>query len=208
MRKRLTAAVAAGSLGLAGLGAAVAIPALADAPSPSASPSNPGAGPDRAERTSRTRQLLQSLVDDTTITAEQADKIATKLAQQAGPGPGGFGYGPGPMGGPGPESLAAVATALGMSEADVRSALRDGTTLAALAKRQGKSEDAVVAAIVDAAKQRIAAAVKDGKLSQDQADTVIANLPQRVREFVENGRPAGPRPDGRHFGDRGSPSAT
>lgn len=207
MRKRLTAAIVAGSLGLAGAGAAVAIPALADSsPSPSASasagPSAPNGAPNTAanlaDRTARIRQQLQGLVDDKTITADQADKVAQELAQSAGPGRGwgggggGFAHGPGMMMGvAGPQTLAAVAKVLGMSTDDVLSALRGGGTLADLAKKQGKSEDDVIAAIVAAVKARIALAVTDGQLTQARADQMTSTLQQRVKDAVENGHAFG-----------------
>lgn len=210
MRKRVTAVALAGAVALGGV-AVVAIPALADTstPSPSAAPGTPGA--DRGE--SRIKELLKGLVGDKTLTQDQADKVAKTLAEAdggrgwgGGPGFGGFGGfggGPGMAGTEGPEALDAAAKALGMSTDDVRSALRDGSTLADLAKKQGKDEAAVVTAIVDAIKARVAQAVKDGKLTQDQADKITESLQDRVKSGVENGRRMGGRghgPDGMNRG--------
>ena len=218
MRKRVTAVALAGTVALGGV-AVVAIPALADTtstPSPSAAPGTPGA--DRGE--SRIKELLKGLVADKTITQDQADKVAKTLAEArgdrvrgGGPGHGGFGGGHGVAGVGGPEVLDAAAKALGMSTDDVRSALRDGSTLADLAKKQGKDEAAVVTAIVDAIKARVAQAVKDGKLTQDQADRITGSLQDRVKEGVENGRPMrgrGHGPDGMRGGAEtpASPDAT
>jgi hypothetical protein len=92
-----------------------------------------------------------------------------------------------------------------MSSDDVRTALQNGSTLADLAKKQGKSVDDVVAAIVASVKANIAQAVKDGKLTQDQADRITSSLEQRVRAIVQNGHPF-PRfggPDGKWHGRPG-----
>ena len=217
MRKRVTAVALAGTVALGGV-AVVAIPALADTtstPSPSAAPGTPGTpGADRGE--SRIKELLKGLVGDKTITQDQADKVAKTLAEArgdrgwgGGPGHGGFGGGPGMAGVGGPEALDAAAKVLGMSTDDVRSALRDGSTLADLAKKQGKDEAAVVTAIVDAIKARVAQAVKDGKLTQDQADRITSSLQDRVKDGFENGRPMGGRghgPDGMKGGPESSRS--
>ena len=191
MRKRLIATAVAGSVGLVGLGA-VAIPALADTPTPSASSSGPGSK--GQSFVDRIRERLQGLVDDKTITDDQADKVAKSLGEGRG-GFGGPGFGGPGRGGPGAfglqsEGLDAVAKVLGISADDVRTALSGGSTIADLAKKHNKSVDDVVKALVDDAKARIAQAVKDGKLTQDQADGFTSNLEQRIREVVENGRPA------------------
>ncbi|MFI7587181.1 DUF2680 domain-containing protein [Spongisporangium articulatum] len=192
-RNRLIAVVAAVGLAALGVGAAVAIPAMADdsKPAPSAAPN---AQQFQQERQKRVREQLQSLVDDKTITAEQADKVAAKLAQQGGPGRGpgmgpGMGFGPGrDLMGYGKPVLDAAAKSLGMSTDDLVSALRGGSTLKQLADQQGKDLPAVETAITSAVRTQVAQAVKDGKLTQDQADRITENLDQRVKDFAENGR--------------------
>ena len=151
------------------------------------------------------REALKGLVDDKTLTSEQADKVADTLSKQ-GPGPfGGLGKGPGGMRGgggllgvEGPEADEAAAKVLGMSVADLRAAIESGSTLADLAKKQGKDVDTLVSALVTVAKARIAEGVKAGRITQETATQIEKTLEQRVRTVVQNGRPApGPLGGGR-----------
>jgi hypothetical protein len=71
--------------------------------------------------------------------------------------------------------LRAAAGFLGLDRAELREQL-PGTSLAALAEKQGKSVSALVAAMVAPAKQRLANAVADRKLSQARADAILERL--------------------------------
>ena len=71
--------------------------------------------------------------------------------------------------------LRAAATFLGLDREELRERL-PGTSLAALAEKQGKSVSALEAAMVAPAKQRLAKAVADGKLTQARADAVLERL--------------------------------
>lgn len=153
---------------------------------------------------------LDQAVKDGKITQKQADAMKARIAKgdlpfggggrgHGGPGgPGGFdGHrGPGGPGGHG-EELTAAATYLGLTEAQLRAKLVKGTTLAKIAKDQNKDVAGLEAAIVDAKKADLAQAVKDGKLTQAQADAIEKDLAAHVKDEVENGRPAhGPRGPG------------
>ncbi len=156
-----------------------------------------------SDRSTRLQEVLQPLVDDGTITQEQADKVITALAA-AGPlhGPmGGAHRGPGWRGGPG---LDIVATTLGITADEVRTALEDGQSLADLAVSNGKTAQNVVDAIVADATTRINAKVAAGDLTQAEADEHLADLATRATEFV-NGTIAvgGPGFGGHGFGGRG-----
>jgi ribosomal protein S20 len=190
MPRTLATALAAGVLGI-GVATAtvVGVPAVASAVT--GQPSEDGV----SKRVTAIRDALQGLVDDRTITDEQADKVADTLGKSEGlrGGPGGRGLGIG-----GPEGLQTLAGALGMSEDDLRTALRDGTTIADLAEKQGKEVADVQAALVKAATDRLDQAVKDGRLTQEQADRIKADLAERMQQFVENGGKFG-----RGFGGRG-----
>lgn len=184
MRKKLIIAATAGALSLGGL--AVAVPALAD---------GGNAGGSAVERIT---DALAGLVSDGSITQEQADEVASTLSEAGigqGHGPGGFRGGP---------DLSAAATALGMTEDELRTALRtEGTTLADVAEQQGVAVDTLVDALVAAAEERIADAVEDGRLTQEQADERLADLEERISERVESALPA-PGERGRGGpGDRG-----
>jgi hypothetical protein len=139
MRKKLAAVVVAGTLGLSGF--VLAGPALAavGAPSAAAAASAP---------VDRIKEALSGLVSDKTLTQAQADKVASTL-EAAGVGRGGPG-GRGGFGGHGAD-LSAAATALGMSEADLRTAVQSGKTLAQIAKDKSVSVDTLIAAAPAAA---------------------------------------------------------
>ncbi|WP_369140327.1 hypothetical protein [Modestobacter versicolor] len=188
MRTKLITLTAAGLFAVGG--AAVAVPALAATDS-----SDPaGTGTSRVERIT---EALAGLVTDGSLTQEQVDEVAATLdAADPGGGPGG-GHGGGPGGGPG---LEAAATALGMTEDDLRTALQaDGATLASIAEEQGVAVDTLVDALVAAAQERIAQAVTDGDLTQEEADERLADLEARVTERVDSS--LGDRPQRPDRGD-------
>jgi hypothetical protein len=88
--------------------------------------------------------------------------------------------------------LDAAADYLGMTEAQIHSALESGKTLAQVAKSKGKTVDGLVAALVADAKADLADAVKAGRLTQAQADAIQADLKARITEMVNNAPPARP----------------
>jgi hypothetical protein len=101
----------------------------------------------------------------------------------------------------------AAAAYLGLTEAELREQLEDGQTLAEIAEAEGKSVDGLEQALIDAAGEDIAAAVEAGRLTQEQADEILAELPERIDDVV-NGTfpPGGP---GHHHGpgdDNGPPA--
>ncbi|MGD9751678.1 MAG: hypothetical protein AB7W59_11850, partial [Acidimicrobiia bacterium] len=141
-------------------------PAPADAP----------AG-DAAEHGAWITDALAPLVADGTITQAQADAVSEAL-QAAGPA----GRGHGPMGEHGGgmgrgvlgAGLDAAAEALGLTTDELRTQLQDGTSLGAIADAAGVDRQAVVDAIVGGVEERVADAVTDGKLTQEEADARLA----------------------------------
>jgi hypothetical protein len=85
--------------------------------------------------------------------------------------------------------LGAAAAYLGLDREQLRAQL-PGTSLVALAGKQGKSEDQLVAAMVAPAKARLAKAVTGGKLSQTQADNALARLQGLATKLAEKVFPA------------------
>ena len=85
--------------------------------------------------------------------------------------------------------LGVAASYLGLDREQLRAQL-PGTSLVALAGKQGKSEDQLVAAMVAPAKARLAKAVAGGKLSQTQADNALAKLQQLATKLAEKVFPA------------------
>jgi hypothetical protein len=181
VRKKLILATTAGALTLTGL--AVAVPALAE-DSPSGTES----------AVERITDALSGLVSDGSITQEQADEVATTL-DEAGIG--------GHRGGHGARlDLSAAATALDMTEDELRSALEpEGTTLAEVAEDQDVPVDTLVDALVQAEEERVAQAVEDGRLTQEEADERLADVAERVTERVNSAAP--PHGGGRHGGHGG-----
>jgi hypothetical protein len=81
--------------------------------------------------------------------------------------------------------LEAAASYLGIGVDALLAQLRSGKTLSQVAdSTSGKSTAGLVAALVAHEKQELADAVKAGRLSQSQADTIAATLTQRVNAFV------------------------
>lgn len=131
--------------------------------------------------------VLSSLVSDGTLTQEQADKVADAMknqreqmhkereAQRA-------------------EMQALVAKTLGISEADLEAARKEGKSLKDIA---GDKRDDLVAAMVAFETAKIDKAVADGSLTQEQADKMKANMQERIENRVDGKGPDGNGPHGR-----------
>src|SRR5439155_26725631 len=103
--------------------------------------------------------------------------------------------GPGGRGGPGGlrefNDEAAAATYIGTTEADLRTKLQAGQTLAQIATAAGKTRDGLIAALVADANTKIDAALAAGKITAAQATAQKATLTARVTAEVDATRPAG-----------------
>ncbi len=165
-----------------------------DATTPPAPATGNTTTPARPDPSTKLGEVLKPLVDDGTITQDQADKvIAAIVAARPAGGPGGGHRGPGGFGGPGGligKGLDVVATTLGITNDEVLTALKNGQTLADLAVSKGKTAQDVIDAIVAEATTRINTAVTDGKITQDQADKALADVTKFTTDFVNNGGPA------------------
>jgi hypothetical protein len=99
--------------------------------------------------------------------------------------------------------LAAAATYLGVTQADLLTSLQSGKTLAQVAgATSGKSIAGLIDALVAAEKTELAAAVTAGRLTQAQSDQIAAGLTAHVTAEVNGTLPArGPGgPGGPGFG--------
>jgi hypothetical protein len=151
------------------------------------------------------KQHIASDVSGGRLTQAQADKILSGLEQHIttrvnsnGPADGPHGRG-GPHGG-----LDAAATYLGLSETELMTKLQSGQTLAQIADATaGKSKAGLIAALVAGEKSHLDQAVKDGRLTQAQADAMSANIESRVTDLVNGKLP--PRPDADGDGPHGGP---
>ena len=193
--------VAGAALGTSGLAFAQdASTAVDDSTTTTTAPGTSGATPAAEAAPSKVSDVLDGLVADGTLTREQADKVEAALKDaHAGPG---LGHGPrgGRVGVGAGFSLSTVADALGMTEDEVRQALRDGTTVAELAASKGVDVATVTDKLVAAATDRVNQAVADGRLSQERADDLLAALPERIAALVNEGLPIPGPGRGHHRG--------
>ena len=104
---------------------------------------------------------------------------------------GGFGFGPAVFG----ASVAAVASYLGITPAELRTELESGKTLAQIAVAHNKTADGVVATLLAEAKQRLDAAVTAGRLTAAREQTVLDHLKTLLTDVVNGKRP---EPGGGH----------
>jgi hypothetical protein len=151
---------------------------------------------------------LQTVIDAMTAVAKSdiTDFVNNPLptppsfgGMKGGPG---FGFGFGHRGGGLIENkLDAAAKALGITADELQNDLRDGKSIADIAKAKSVDVNTVIDAIVSDAQSKIDTAVKDKKLSQDEADKLKANLKERVTDLVNNTGPKGER----HFAFKGGP---
>lgn len=190
MRKKIAVVALAGGIGLTG-GMLIA-PSLASA-------ADSGSSTTISGRLNAIKDALKGLVSDGTITQSQADKVATTLDQklpQRGMGGPGFGPGFGPRRGGAHLDPADVAKVLGITVDQLRTQTQAGKTLAQIAASKGMSKADLVSGLVKAAEAQLATAVKDGRLTQAQADTVKGTLMARITDMVDR---VGPGPGmGRH----------
>src|SRR5947208_1345437 len=129
-------------------------------------------------------QVDQALKDGR-ITKAHADQLKARI--NSGEYPpffghffrGGFHSGPYVFG----EKLSGAATYLGLSEAQLRTKLEAGQSLADLAKAQGKPVDGLKQALVASAQTKLDQLVKGGELTQAQADDMLARLKAHVDDL-------------------------
>src|SRR5918999_739366 len=85
-------------------------------------------------------------------------------------------------------SLTAAAEYLGLTQAQLRTQLNAGRTLAQVARNRDKSVDGLIDALVAAQNEKLDQAVEDGRLTQAQADQIKQGQRARITDFVNNGR--------------------
>jgi polyhydroxyalkanoate synthesis regulator phasin len=210
--KKMVAGLAlAGTAGVGGLAAAALNPlgaaGAASNPSSTTVVADQDAGPRGGERGGHGPQqvlkdVLDSLVKDGTLTQAQADKVtssveakvkeehaerdANREARRQ-------------------EFLTVAAKAVGISTTDLETQLRNGTTLAEIAKANNVDPNQVVVALVGDLNTKIDAEVASGKLTAEQGAARKAEATQRVTDMVNNGARHGGKggPGGRHGGPGG-----
>ena len=111
------------------------------------------------------------------------------------------------------DDLAVAAKAIGITEADLRTALQSGKTMADVAKANNVDPQKVIDALVQDGLDELAADVKAGAITQAQADAEKAHVTEHATNMVNGtfrGGPGGPGGPGGHrgFGRHGGPAGT
>ncbi|NCT91529.1 hypothetical protein GXB85_11280 [Cellulomonas sp. APG4] len=183
-------------LGAAGVAGAVGVAVAAGAVAPAVAAEEDDER--LALREQRIVEALDELVEDGTIETDQAEAVAQTLAGSDALGPRAGGHMRGDAVG-----VDAAAEVLGLTTEELLTRLHDGDTLADVARDEGVEVDALVDALVAAARERLDDAVTDGRLTQAEADERAADLEDRIAERVEEGGALGRGPLGRSTGERG-----
>ena len=194
MNKRTSGLILAGVLATGAVGAVAITPAIATASGTTVATTSTNPV---TSRIANIKSALKGLVTDGTLTQVQVDKVASTLGSKlpkphlGGPGGPGRPGGPGEPGGIGhAQTDAAAAKALGLTTDMLHDALHGGKSLAQVAKDQKVSVDALVKAMVTAAQSELATAVKNGTLTQAQADKMKSSLTERITDRINHVRPA------------------
>ena len=148
------------------------------------------------------KAVVAQALKDGKLTQTQSDDANTRIDKQLfdkpmfGPfwGEGRHGMGRGGMGRGGfaaGAEMDAAAAKLGMTTQELMTELRSGKTLADVAKEKNVSADDLKAAIITAVTAQIDQAVKDGTLTQTQADQLKSKLGSQIdlnKSFPNGGR--------------------
>jgi polyhydroxyalkanoate synthesis regulator phasin len=140
--------------------------------------------------------ILSGLVTKGTITQVQADaiKAAVKTAAETAKA-----NRPAKVGGPDHAAMdALISSTLGIDSATIKSRLKAGETLAAIA---GDKKDALIAALVAEHSKRIDEMVTAGKITVAQATSLKANLTAHLTEEISE-----VKGKGKHGGPKGAPA--
>lgn len=205
-------AISASLLGGAAVGALIGAPSLVsaqDETTTTEAPADVPAAPLPDQEPGQwVRGALDELVQDGTITAEQADAVAAKLDEKrparpgrhGGPGGPGGHHGRGPGGG-----MDAAATAIGIEPQELFEAMRNGSTVAQVAQEHGVDVQVVIDAMVAEMNTHLDEEVAEGELTQEEADARKAEAVTRITEMVNNPMPerpeGGPKGRGGHHDD-------
>ena len=170
----------------------------ADVPADPSTTTAPAAATTPGQAKGPTRDaVIDGLVADGTLTKEQGDKVkaaldAARPSRPDGPGRAGPGFGPGPgRGGFGGDIIGGlraasqgVADAIGITPDQLRTELQSGKSLVDVATAHGKTKQDVVDALVKEATSRLNAGVTAGRLTQAQADDLLAKAKTMIDTFV------------------------
>ncbi len=140
--------------------------------------------------TAATERINQAVLNGG-LTQERADEMLANLSEMVtnfimtGERPEMLGGGRGGAG----EIMDVIAEQTGLTAQELRDQLQAGGSLADVITANGGDVQAVIDAAVTAATERINAAVADGKLTQERADEMLANLTQMITDMVNGELP-------------------
>ena len=126
-------------------------------------------------------------------TSSSSDSQSTQSTQSTAPD-----GAPAPPDGRGPHrgmhrlDLSVAAKTIGVSEADLKTALQSGQSIADVANAHGVDPQTVIDSLVADAKQHLADDVSSGRLTQDQADQISADLATHITDAVNHAGLGGP----------------
>jgi hypothetical protein len=130
----------------------------------------------------RLRDALQPLVVDGTLTADQANSVATHLVENR---PERSDRGNHGRRGPGKSGRSEVlAELLGIGADELRDELRTGATLAELAAAKGVETSALVAALMTEAEERLNAAVEAERMTADEAAEKLTEIETGITDKI------------------------
>lgn len=199
-RRHTAIGVTAGLLGGGAIGLMMTVPALTSAASAETEPavvalqdgtddSGDAVATETAEhpeRGERLRELLQPLVDDSTITDAQADAVTAHLIENR-PERDGRGERRGKHRGAFDGEV--VAGLIGIDVEMLRDEMRSGKSIADIATENGASVDAIVAALVDEVASHLDTAVENGRLTDEEAAEKLDGAEDRITARVNGERP-------------------
>lgn len=124
-------------------------------------------------------EILAPLVEDGTITNDQAQTVADYLASTL----------PGRHGrfiprGPGLAAFSAAAEVIGIEPEELREAMAEGATLAEVAEANGVDTQDLIDGLVAALEKKLDELVAEGRLTEEQAAEILANAPERLGKLV------------------------
>ncbi len=133
-------------------------------------------------------QTLDQALSEGWLTQDQADRMRERVSQAPGGMPWGMGRGFGKfgrgMGGWGVNLVSVAAEKLGMAEADLLTALRDGKSIADVANEKGVDPQGIADAYLAQLTDNLNQAVQDGQITQKQADYMLEQAQEQVLDQI------------------------
>ncbi len=169
--------VATGLIGLLALGGTVATVAPDAIAQSTNDTSTIEQRPTLEQRLDRAAERIQSKLAAGEITQAQADEALANIAA---------GELPRHKGRDRNHKMAVLTELLGISAEDLREARQAGTPLVDVAAEAGVSEQDLIDTLVEAAQERVATGLAEGRIDQAKADEILAGLEDRISEKVNS----------------------